>query len=233
MSTLTSRTKQTKPAGTDGVDIAVLNGDFDINDAELGAPVVAISSPLPSVPYDGQLRYDKNDGYLKVYDAALSAWQVLSPNFKPQAQGVGGSWKSVTPTTANVTLGTGSPFNVLDYIRLPGNLIFWKWKLVLGTGGAVTGTISFSLPADAPVDVSSSLGQYLVEDAMGVGRCGLTGGGGSRHSLTASILALGPPATVFFVINDTGNPCNGAGTNPFTWAAASVLLANGFYRTSA
>jgi hypothetical protein len=229
MSTLTSRTKQTKPAGTDVVDVAVLNGDFDINDTEIGAPVVPISSPLPTVPYDGQLRYDKNDGFLKVYDAALLAWEPLAANNNVLLQGAGGAWKKITPTLTNITLGTGTTKNDLSYIRLPGNLVFAIWDCLLGTSGAVGGIARVDLPVDCPLDASAAISSYSLNDGLGWGECNLTGIA-SRHALLPFVVATAAPGQMAFIVSDSGaNLTTGV---PIAFAAGSQLSATILYRTS-
>lgn len=234
MGTLSSRIKAFLAAPTDVVDVATdLTGPLGLIDGEIGIPIIPNGGGLPGTPYDGQVRVDMNDGFLKYYSASALGWKLIAPVSILGQQGSGGGWKSISPTLLNITLGTPGAFNVLDYIRLPGNLIFWRWKLILGTGGSVTGTAGFTLPVEFPFDVSGLVQAGIAEDPIGHGRVGLTSGSGSRHSVEACILTVGPPGNTFFVINDTGNPVNGAGTNPFAWAAGGAILAQGLYRTSA
>jgi len=227
MSSLTSRVKLTKPAGADQVDITILDTDFDLVDAEIGFPNVPVSSPLPSVPYDGQVRFDKNDGFLKQYDAASTLWKAISPGAGALLQGNGGAWKTITPTIGNVTLGTPGQKNLLDYIRLPGNLIYWRYLLVLGTGGGITGVMSFTLPAEFPYDIGASINAGVGGDTIGVG----TANAASKRTVAAGLNGLGPPGNVSFVVSDSGSFVqNGV---PGVWAATNWIAASGIYRTSA
>lgn len=234
MGTLSSRIKAFLAAPTDVVDVATdLTGPLGLIDGEIGMPVVPNGGGLPGTPYDGQVRVDMNDGFMKYYSAAALGWKLIGPISVNNQQGSGGGWKSISPTLNAITLGTPGAFNVLDYIRLPGNLIYWRWKLVLGTGGAVTGTAGFLLPVEFPIDVSANVQAWIAEDAIGYGKVGLTAGAASRHTVTAGLISVAAPGQVFFTINDTGNPVNGSGTNPFAWAAGGAILAQGTYRTSA
>lgn len=227
MSTLTSRLKLTKPAGADQVDITILDTDFDLMDGEVGVPIVPASSALPSVPFDGQVRFDKNDGFLKQYDAASTLWKAITPGAGALLQGALGAWKNIVPTLTNITPGTVTNKNLFDYIRLPGNLIFWKYLLVLGTGGAITGVAAITLPAEFPYDLSAGVTAGVNGDSIGFGRAVAAVGRG----VIATINGTGPPGNMSFSVADSGLLVQNG--QPGAWAAGNTITAQGFYRTSA
>ena len=78
MATTTSRLALTKPAGTDAVDIAVLNSNADKIDASIGAKICT-SGTRPSTPYDGQVIYETDTSKAFVYVAASSTWAATVP----------------------------------------------------------------------------------------------------------------------------------------------------------
>lgn len=237
--TLTSRLKLVKAALIDAEDITVnVNPSFDIVDAEIGLAKVAGGSGLPGAPYDGQIRWDRNDGFIKAWDSANAVWQKLMPGVGSGTLGGGtgiSSWETFVPTLANVTLGTPGQASYGQCIRLPGNMIWVKCGFVLGTGGSLTGVATIALPAQYPIDISiGSVGQYRVQEMIGKAVAMTSVGGATRQSLTAFLAAVGPPGTVNFQMDTTaGGPGNVSTATPFTWAVASQLDADLFYRTSA
>lgn len=84
MATTTSRLALTKPAGTDSVDVAVLNGNADKIDAAIGAKICT-SGTRPSSPYDGQVIYETDTSKAFVYIAASSTWAGTVPDVVPTA----------------------------------------------------------------------------------------------------------------------------------------------------
>lgn len=236
--TLTSRLKLVKAALIDAEDITVnINPSFDIIDVEAGLPKVAGGSGLPGTPYDGQIRWDRNDGFVKVWDAANAVWQKLLPG--PGSTILGGgsgisSWENFTSTLTNVTLGTGG-VQYGNAIRLPGNMIFVKMGFVLGTGGLLSSTLIMSLPTQYPIDNSvGSVGQYKVQDVLGYATAMSSAGGAGRLPLGALLNAVGPPGNVSFqMTTNAGGPGNVSSPTPFTWAAGSQLDVNLLYRTLA
>jgi hypothetical protein len=78
LATSTTRLGLTKPDGTDLVDIAVLNTNFDKTDAAVGA-FVCTSTTRPSTPYAGQIIYETDTDQSFVWDSATSTWNVLVP----------------------------------------------------------------------------------------------------------------------------------------------------------
>ena len=75
MATTTTRLALTKPAGTDVVDIDVLNANSDKIDAAVGA-FNCTSTTRPASPYAGQLIYETDTTYHYVYSGG---WKLLNP----------------------------------------------------------------------------------------------------------------------------------------------------------
>lgn len=117
MATTTSRLALTKPAGTDSVDIAVLNGNADKIDAAIGAKICT-SGTRPSTPYDGQVIYETDTSKAFVYIATSSTWAATVPAVVPTAE------------TANNALKVGGRTIYVQATAptsgmVAGDLLFW------------------------------------------------------------------------------------------------------------
>lgn len=235
MATLTSRLKLVKAALLDNADITVnVNPSFDIVDTEIGLPKIASGGGLPGSPYDGQIRRDLNDGYLKVWDATAGAWVPLLAGPSNNLQGAGGSWKqNNAPTISGLTaIGTGTTKNLLSYIRLAGNIIFYKYDLLLGVGGSGAGSFLLTLPVEFPVDISANISAYSQNDCIGHGSLGLTVASASRITFSALLNSTVAPGQIFLVSGASPGATLGLAT-PFALGNGSVLTIEGWYRTSA
>lgn len=84
MATTTSRLALTKPAGTDSVDIAVLNTNADKIDASIGA-TICTSGTRPGSPYSGQFIFETDTSKTYVYNGGSSAWVSVVPTSVAQA----------------------------------------------------------------------------------------------------------------------------------------------------
>jgi hypothetical protein len=84
VATTTSRLALVKPAGTDAVDIAVLNSNADKLDAASGA-TVCTSGTRPSSPYNGQFIFETDTTKVFVFNSATTAWVSLIPTSVAQA----------------------------------------------------------------------------------------------------------------------------------------------------
>jgi hypothetical protein len=71
----------TKPAGSDLVDISVLNTNSDKIDAAIGAKVVT-SGTRPSTPFDGQIIYQTDTQTTHIYKSATSSWEDVAAGAK-------------------------------------------------------------------------------------------------------------------------------------------------------
>lgn len=77
--------------------------------------------------------------------------------------GYDNTWKSWTPTWANVTKGTGAT-ETYAYMRL-GKLVIAHGSLTLGTSGAVSGSVTVTMPvASATTAISTTAGTAFFFD---------------------------------------------------------------------
>lgn len=109
-------------------------------------PGVCLSSSRPSNPYLGQIIYETDTGYLRVWDGAnwdyLSQSQDGTTNIK--ASDIG-TYTSYTPTLGNVTLGNGT--RDFAYTQI-GKFVHVQGRFTLGTTSDVTGQITMTLPVN-------------------------------------------------------------------------------------
>lgn len=86
----------------------------------------------------------------KLLDGPLDTWfDILTA--------ASDAWTPYTPTLTNVTLGTGTQVNNAKYKQV-GKTVDFVGTIVLGTGGALTGLASVSLPVTAAVDATTGAG---------------------------------------------------------------------------
>lgn len=76
MATNTTKLALSKPDGTDLVDVAVLNGNFDKIDAASGA-TVCTSTTRPATPFNGQVIFETDTLNALVYRSATTSWAIL------------------------------------------------------------------------------------------------------------------------------------------------------------
>jgi hypothetical protein len=81
-----------------------------------------------------------NSDSLRVKDAGITNAKLSTASGE-----IGAAWTSTTPTLTNVTLGTGGT-NTAYYYKI-GKRAYWEHRIVLGTGGSITGSVSVALPA--------------------------------------------------------------------------------------
>ena len=95
MATNTTKLALSKPDGTDLVDIAVLNGNFDKIDAASGA-TICTSSTRPASPWNGQVIFETDTLNALVYRTATSSWAILGGSTvasePPAGAGNGNFW---------------------------------------------------------------------------------------------------------------------------------------------
>lgn len=125
-----------------------------------------------------------------------------------------GRWVSYTPSTSNVTLGSGG--TITGKFTRSGKQATVRVRLVLGTSGSFSGTIGLGLPAPgASLADSAYVGHVLMRD--------------SGVSANWGIATVGNNATDFGIVYaGTGSAiadvvANGA--KPFTWGNADNLHA--------
>ena len=95
MATNTTKLALSKPDGTDLVDIAVLNGNFDKIDAASGA-TICTSTTRPASPWNGQVIFETDTLNALVYRTATSSWAILGGSTvasdPPAGAGNGNFW---------------------------------------------------------------------------------------------------------------------------------------------
>jgi hypothetical protein len=122
-----------------------------------------------------------------------------------------------------VTLGTGS--TVEGAYQRVGRTIFWRAYLTLGTGGALTGSVTMTLPVTGSAGMATNLGApgMAVYDDF---TANMIIGAYEYTTTTIRYLALGTATTYLdrqFL----------SGTVPFTWAVSDKIRASGFYEAAA
>jgi hypothetical protein len=126
--------------------------------------------------------------------------------------------QSYTPTYANVTLGT-SPTRIGTYRRSNGMLDFFT-RLALGTGGALTGQPTVSMPSGITLGESSraSLAVQIVDGGSNVAE-------GTCSSSVAGDSVLTP---LVWAAGSTYLTCASlSATVPMTWAVTDQLKVSG------
>lgn len=132
----------------------------------------------------------------------------------------GSDWISYTPTTSGVTLGTGGSVTA-SYKYVLGR-IFVRIKVQLGTSGAaVTGGVSFTLPATsitpAIVPLAFNGATTYLDASATTSYIGAVGSNGS--STTAAR----------FVSANSGSLGGLSAASPFAWAASDAMYAEFVY----
>ncbi len=165
-------------------------------------------------PYRGQVIFDRTANNLKAY-GNHDVWVQFADL---------GQWDSYTPVFANVTLGTGSTISAA-YTRL-GRTIHWRAHLILGTGGAVTGTVTVSLPVNATPEVFANLGAVgtaIYDDASA---SMIIGAYEYNTASTVRLLLVGAGGTY----TDRANFITA--TTPFTWTTSDKIRLAGTYEAA-
>lgn len=95
MATNTTKLALSKPDGTDLVDIAVLNGNFDKIDAASGA-TICTSTTRPASPWNGQVIFETDTLNALVYRTSTTSWNILGgstvASAPPSGAGNGNFW---------------------------------------------------------------------------------------------------------------------------------------------
>ena len=183
-------------------------------------PGVCTSTTRPTSPYTGQIIYETDTGYLRVWDG--SAWDYLSQSQDTttniKASDIGAAWTTFTPTWTAVTTNPAIGNGIMTgrYMKLNKFVIA---EFVLQFGSTTTygsGAWIFDLPVAAANGALSSFG-YRV---LGFGR--------SYDQSTANTYSIFPTffassTTVFRLISEgTGGTLNS--TVPFTYTNGDEVL---------
>ncbi len=119
---------------------------------EQSIPVFATTTARDAAitaPTEGQFCYSTADDCFFVYNGSWIAYD--------------NTWKSWTPTWTNVTKGTG-PTETYAYIRL-GKIVIAHGSLTLGTSGAVSGSVTVTMPVtSATTAISTTAGAAFFFD---------------------------------------------------------------------
>jgi hypothetical protein len=127
---------------------ADLNGYLRDQSIPIFASTAARDAAITS-PVEGQFAYVTADDAFYVYTTSWVAYDQV--------------WKSWTPTWSGVTKGTG-PTESYAYIRV-GKLVIAHGSLTLGTSGAVTGSVTVTLPVtSATTAISTTAGAAFFFD---------------------------------------------------------------------
>jgi hypothetical protein len=128
------------------------------------------------------------------------------------------AWTAYTPTFAGTTLGTGS---VVGAYQRVGRTIFFRAWFALGSGSAVTGPVTVTLPVTARDLAARVAAAFVVyEDGNGGNYAGW-----SRISSAETVMEL-------YVIGTAGIGTNLSATSPFTWASGDIIAVTGTYEAA-
>jgi len=119
-----------------------------------------------------------------------------------------GAWSSRTPTATNLTLGTGG-INTQTYQQV-GKMMHVAGMIVLGTSGALTGTLSVDVPVAAKTLASMAwVGAARYQDVgtqFYPGTCDIASGAstiGFRHNTATNNGSVGASGPFAFAASDT------------------------------
>lgn len=116
------------------------------------------------------------------------------------------AWTAFTPTLTNITKGTG-PTEAYHYAQL-GKIVIARYKLVLGTSGAVTGLMTFTLPVTASSNAVNQITNVLLSDS---GTTLNPGTATIATTTTVTLQAQNAGGTYLYSVATSA-------TIPFTWA---------------
>ena len=130
-----------------------------------------------------------------------------------------GTWTAWTPTLTNLTLGTGST-SVHRYSQI-NKVIVFRSKIVLGTGGAMGGVFSMTLPVNAysthsvtaSVNLINSGGAYAPGSVSNIGVGAI------------EVWSHNPSATYTTMTQVTT-------AVPFGWDSGDIITINGVYEAA-
>lgn len=163
------------------------------------------SGTRPSSPSEGMHIYETDTKKTLRYTG--SAWEAVASSrisYTP----------SLTATTTNPTLGTGSS-RLGYYSYLPGNLIFYTFGILFGTSGSNAGSGQYLI--DLPVAASAALGSSI-QPAMGPAMLRDNSSSnitdGTCYIPASNLTSLSVLVSGASIVNST---------TPWTWAAQDYL----------
>lgn len=169
-----------------------------------GFAIVANAAGRPSAPNDGDQIFQQDVDRHFRWDAGLAAW--IGWGFGP--------WKTVTPSTVNITLGTST--HDARY-RYEGDSIRYKGQITFETGFSITGNAGLTLPDSLTAAEDVALGELGTMHCLDFSSTTLYPGTVRRASDTTIQFIHAVPASNVGRINATA---------PFTWAVDDTLQWN-------
>lgn len=164
---------------------------------------------------------DGVSGILTAFDGRITTLEGKVTTLETKVANMEAAWLTThTATLTNITLGTGGT-NTFRH-RIIGKTADWKWKVKLGTGGAVTGDPKFTVPFTPHASYVAG------EDVMGRGMLYDTG-----VLNRDSVARLDSGSTMVLVaFGNTGNHAAISAGAPWTWALGDVMTAEGRTETA-
>jgi hypothetical protein len=181
-----------------------------------GATIVTSStrSTLIPSPFTGQICFETDTGYLRVWDGAawdyLSTWQATIP----------GAWQSYTPTWTNLTVGNGT--QEFKYTQI-NKFVHVFGRITFGSTTSISTVPRMTLPVSRPNGQLSILGTAILGDT-GTG----TYAGYPLSDAAGSVLIFRMDHTVGSTVLE-GNP---SATSPFTWVSGDFINVNLMYEAA-
>ena len=177
-------------------------------------PGVVTSTTRPTTPYTGQIIYEVDTGFLRVWDGAN--WDYLSP----KQDTIPGAYTSYTPTWTGLTVGNGTSSFAYSQIN---KMVHVFGRFVFGSTSAVTGVMLMTLPVDRINADLAVLGTATMQDSgtgtyMGYPLSNTVGGVyifRADHTVGATVVEGNTSATV-----------------PFTWTTNDAIQVNLWYRSA-
>lgn len=168
------------------------------------ATEAARDSALSGVLDEGMVTFQEDTDQFTVYTGA--AWIRYG--------GVG-AWTATTPTSANLTIGSGT---IVGAYQLTGKTCEFHFRFILGAGSAVGSAPTITLPFTSANDIAMETADLCYFDATGGGTGRLPGVG---YSSTSAILGLAAAAGTAL-----------SSTNPFTWASGDKIFGRLTFQTT-
>ena len=130
-----------------------------------------------------------------------------------------GTWTAWTPTLTNLTLGTGAT-STHRYSQI-NKVVVFRSKIVLGTGGAMGGAFSMTLPTNAYATHSVTASVNLINS------------GGSFFAGAVSNIAVGAIEVWSLNASATYTTMTQVTTAvPFGWDVGDIITINGTYEAA-
>lgn len=166
-------------------------------------PGVCRSDTRPTAPFIGQIIYETDTGYLRVWDG--SAWDYLST----KQDTIVAKWTSFTPTWTNLTAGNAT--QSFRYTEV-GDVMHIEGIITLGSTSSVSTAPRFTIP-NSRAGTGVTLGSWVRFEDLGVNNFHglLYTSANSIELYTVAVNATYPTLA------------NVSSTVPFTWGSGDVM----------